>query len=207
MMRLAAIAVLLAVFAATEALCGVKADMLRENRLLESELKLAGRPGIYAVFDLRGKRISIKARGMALTEFPIRGASVWGTPADPVPLKLTEKDAFKNPKRVEIEPQRGQDEGESTLNALEVKDMPSRYVLRLDHIASIHIRPSVQGTFWRLLEAGRSLAGLVVLSFRSGWSFLRGKPFTEVDITLEEKDARTLYWTMHEGTPCILAMP
>jgi hypothetical protein len=208
MLRLRIIFLLLMLLAATNAVCSEKANVvLRENRLLESELKLARKPKIYAVFDLGNKRVSIKARGIELTEFPIENVTLWGNALAANPLSLVAKGSFIKPKRKRIKP--GQDNGQDTfeLDALEVNDMPSRYTLYLDRGVSVCVRAAPEGIFLRLLDAGYSLAGALVRPFYSTWYFLKKRPFTEVDITLKEKDARSLYWIMFEGTPCLLAPP
>jgi hypothetical protein len=207
MLRLRIIILLLALFAATEAVCSEKGNVLRENRFLDSELKLARKPKIYAVFDLRNKKVSIKVRGIELTEFPIENVTLWGNALAANPLSLVAKGSFIKPKRKKIEP--GQDKEQDTfeLDSLEVNDMPSRYTLYLDRGVSVRVRPAPEGIFLHLLDAGYSLTSTLARSFYSTWSLLKKRPFTEVDITLKKKDAQSLYWDMSEGTYCILAPP
>lgn len=207
MRRLGIIFLLLAVLTATEALCSEKADISRENRLLEAELKLARQSKIYAVFDLHHKNISVKIRGMELTNFPIEKVSVWGNPLPTTALSVLRKSSFVNPKRKEIDPGRNKADDNFELEALEVGDMPSRYVLYLDKGVSVCVRPGSTGIFSRLLDAGYYFTRVVTRSFYSTWSLLRKRPFTEADITLTKKDAQSLYWDIRRGTSCILGSP
>lgn len=207
MRRLGIIFLLLTVLAATEALCSEKADISRENRLLEAELRLARQSKIYAVFDLHDKKISIKIRGMELTSFPIEKASVWGNPLPTAALSVLRKGSFVNPERKKIDPGRNKEDDNFELEALEVSDMPSRYVLYLDRGVSVYVRPGPSGIFSRLLDAGYYFTRVLTRSFHSAWSLLRKKPFTETDIALAKKDAQALYWSIHGGTSCILDTP
>lgn len=200
----------LALFTAANAVCGQKADLLRENRRMEAELKLAKHPKIYVVFDLRGKKVSLRARGMEMTGFPIGTVSVWGNQLDDQPLSLVAKGTFIRPGRKKIKPGQAKEQApEDTfeLDALEMNDMPSRYTVYLERGVCVCVRPATKGFLLTLINAGDSFTRALARSFYSAWAFFRKKPFTEADITLNDKDARALYWAMSEGTPCILAPP
>jgi len=210
MTRIRIVLLLLAVFTVANAECLQKTDLLKENRLLESEAKVARKSKIYVVFDLGRKEVSIRARGMELTGFPVLDASLWGNPLTGRPLSLAAKGAFIKPGRKRIEPGQEKEQGAQETfepDTLEVNDMPARYTLYLEGGVTVCVRPAPHGIFLHLINAGHALTRTLARPFYSAWAFFRNKPFTEVDITLNDRDARALYWAMTEGTSCILAPP
>ena len=62
-----------------------------ENQLLESELKLTTKPNIYFVFNLKDKKVYIKAHGTTLRELQVNKVEYWGDNIQLKPLFLSEK--------------------------------------------------------------------------------------------------------------------
>ncbi|MGQ9801012.1 MAG: hypothetical protein ACUVRL_05030 [Candidatus Saccharicenans sp.] len=79
-------------------------QILKENRFLEEELKLAKTPQYYFVLNLREKTLELRARGMVLKSWK---ASELRYTGKPVPLQvttLTNKTALKPPERKVLNP-------------------------------------------------------------------------------------------------------
>lgn len=79
-------------------------QVLKENRFLEEELKLAKTPQYYFVLNLKEKTLELRARGMVLKSWK---ASELRYTGKPVPLQvttLTNKTALKPPERKVLNP-------------------------------------------------------------------------------------------------------
>ncbi|MCR4396950.1 MAG: hypothetical protein NUW07_09515 [Candidatus Saccharicenans sp.] len=79
-------------------------QILKENRFLEEEFKLAKTPQYYFVLNLREKTLELRARGMVLKSWK---ASELRYTGKPVPLQvttLTNKTALKPPERKVLNP-------------------------------------------------------------------------------------------------------
>jgi hypothetical protein len=133
---------------------------------------------------------------MTLQEWKFRSIDAWGAEPPLGALSLEKKSALFPPKRAQIKPAATEEEAASfELDALELKDMPSRFTLFLSEGIRVYIRPTARGFFPRLGNLGHILrwnlwVPLKNLSFR-----LRRKPFAAIDIKLDQKeDGQSLYW-------------
>ncbi|MGB9892952.1 MAG: hypothetical protein ACPLRA_00955 [Candidatus Saccharicenans sp.] len=91
--------------------------ILKENRFLEEELKLAKNPQYYFVLNLKEKKIELRARGMVLKSWK---ASELRYSGKPVPLKVTtlnNKTALNPPERKMIRP--GEEQSQEAKKAAE----------------------------------------------------------------------------------------
>ena len=85
-------------------------------------------------------------------------------------------------------------------DALELKDMPSRFSLFLTGGTRIYIRPKARGFFPRLGNIGHLLAWYVGAPLTNLTFELRKKPFAAIEVVLPQKeDAQALYWAFPEG--------
>jgi hypothetical protein len=196
---------ILTVSISANGLCFDKDFLIKENLLLESELKLAKKPNIYCIFNLRDKNVQIKANGILLKDFAIKKAFYWGNPNPVSPLVLAKKRTFIKPHRSKIKPESSNDDDTFELNPLEMDDMPSRYTLVLTPAVRISIKP--KGYFsnmWNVFSLINSSLALPLITF--GYSVI-GNPYTYVDIVLNKEDAKALYWSLSEGTGIILCPP
>jgi hypothetical protein len=190
-----------------EALANEKIRIARENRLLEAELKLAASPNIYVVFDLKEKKISMRARGKALRELTIENVDMWGDHLDGKPYRLIEKSTLLKPARKKIKPGENKKEDNFEIEALELNDMPSAYTLTLDRGLSIMVRSRPSGIFSFLYNSGHSFQRSISYPLRSVWNSVRKKTFTVIDIVLEKEASQALYWSFAEGNGCVLSPP
>jgi hypothetical protein len=176
------------------------------NSRWQPEYQLAKTPQIYLIFELVGRKILIKARGVVLRELLIESYSVWGTPVQPKPLALVSKSAIRKPKRTEVKPAQKEEKDPSAFPAIQVEDMPARYRLNFDEGIRIYVRPKSEGMLVTVLNLFSFLkSNLITRPIGFLWNELHGENFTEIAVYLNEKDARSLYWAFQEGFSCIIA--
>jgi len=197
----------MAFFISTDAACDNKGNLSSETQRLRAELKLAEKPDIYFIFNLKERKIYIKARGTLLREFRIIDMKYWGDYISANPLFLLKKSTFMKPGREKIKPGADQDGDEVEIDALELDDMPARYTLSLEGGVSISVTPEPEGLITGLCNiiysAGRYISGPVIMV----WNALRKKTFTSIYIVLNKKEAQALYWSFHEGNGSIIYPP
>jgi hypothetical protein len=179
--------------------------LIRESRLLKSEHQLARMPQIYVIFDLMEKKIRIKARGAVLKELSVEYFNLWGAPIEPKTFTLVKKTAFFKPKKTKIKPKKN-DEGTIEPHTLEVGDMPVRYRLNFDGCVWLYVRSKPEGVISGLLTIFSHLkASVITRPIGTLWNALRRQTFSEIDIYLTEKDAKSLYWALPEGLRCVIS--
>lgn len=174
-----------------------------ENKLIERELSLAKKSNLYFVFNLKEKTIRIKAQGVILRELPIHDVHVWGSSLPGDSLVLKKKSTFVKPRRKSIKPAEHEETDNFEIQALEFDDMPSRYTLVLDKQVCISVKPH-KGLLSKTGNGVSSVKNAIVHPFMSFWYAVRGQPYTAIDIFLEKKDAKALYWSFQEGTESVL---
>lgn len=184
-----------------------KENYLRENRVLEQELKLAGKPKVYFVFDLREKTAFIKARGIPLREIKIKSFRRWGGPLAAAAYSLKEKRTLFRPGRETIKPGEERDKDDYRIEALELADMPSRFTLVFDGGLRISIRPETEGIISGTSNLLHSALRWLTRPLAMLWHSVRGKPYSTVDLVLHKNDARTIFWSFSEGSAAVVYLP
>ena len=184
-------------------------DLRYENEVLESELALAQKAQVYFIFNLKDKKIYLKARGANRRELPIDQIKGWNLPLSAKPHPLLKKSSLFKPRREEIDPK--QKETAATdkfeIDALELDDMPSRYNLILDGGLVVTVRPKPAGIL-SYLESGASSLGLYLSRpLFTLWGLLTKKPYSSLYISMDKIDAQSLYWSFYEGSQCITYNP
>lgn len=173
---------------------------LFEHRLAQEELQLAKTPSLYFIISLKSRTIALKSRGITLREWGIDGLHAWGDPPSPEPVTLRKKSTLFPPRRNKIKPAANED-AESTfeLDALELKDMPSRFTLFLSGDLRIYVRAKAGGFLPRLGNVGHFFAWHVWAPLTNLVFELRKRPFAALEIVLPRKeDSQTLYWAFPE---------
>jgi len=195
-----ALAVFIALFLTSFARGGAPPEFL-ENRLAKEELTLAKTPSLYFIVLLKSKVIALRSRGMTLQEWKIQGLHAWGDAAPLGALTLAKKSTLFPPKRAKIKPAASEEEAATfELDALELKDMPSRFTLFLSGEIRIEVRTKTSGFFSRLGNFGHIVAWNLWVPLKNLAFQLRKKPFGAIDIRLEKKDdGEALYWALHDG--------
>ena len=170
-----------------------------ENRLAKEELALAKTPALYFVVRLNSKKISLKSRGMDLAEWSIESLHAWGEPPPLGVLTLEKKS--KLPERTKIQPASSDEEAATfELDALELKDMPSKFTLFLSGGIRVYVRPKAKGFFPRLGSFGHFLAWNFWVPLKNLALKLRNKPFTAIVIRLPSaEDGQAVFWAFPDG--------
>ena len=147
-----------------------------------------------------------------LKEMKIEDIKFWGRPLDTKPRTLLKKSSLFEPKREKIEPEKSQ-EKETTdtssfeVKALELKDMPTSYRLVFHESIFISIRPKATGIISKLYNTGRYISWYLSRPILTVWNSIRSKPFTAIYLTVNEEDARSIYWSLTENSESIIYHP
>ncbi len=170
------------------------------NKLLQEELKLAQAPASYVIFDLEKRVVSLKARGMSLREWKIESLRRWGNPAALEIISLHKKSALFAPKRKKIKPGANQSGDKFELDVLELKDMPSSFVLSMSGGLSIYVNSRPGNFLARMASLSRGVKWFSWLPLKNLWFQIRKKPFSCLDIRVgDAAEAKALYWALGEG--------
>ncbi|MFO7666594.1 MAG: hypothetical protein R6V76_08250 [Desulfobacterales bacterium] len=180
---------------------------IRERRFLEEELKLSRKPDIYFVFNLKGKTIYIKSRGIPLKKLQIKDYDLWGSPVFVNAYRVKEKSALIEPEREMIKPGENKKNDKYKVDAFELTDMPSRYTVVLESGIVIHIKPPTDGIASGISNFSYSSARFLTRPILTLWNVLKGKPYTAIDIVLDKNDARAFYWSLSENSITVIDTP
>jgi hypothetical protein len=176
-------------------------DAWRSSQALRLELELAKYPALYYLVDFSGHQILLKSRGMVLKEWRIESIRRWGDALSPMAFALEKKSSFFPPRRAKIKPGTDEEEGSFELDALELKDMPSSFVLYLSGGVRVYIRPKPRNLVSRIGGLVRFLAWNLWVPWKNLGHEMRGKPFAAIDLSFSStEDAQSLYWSLADGT-------
>lgn len=184
-----------------------KGMQIRENRLLEEELKLSRKPDIYFVFNLKEKTIYIKARGISLKDMRITSLNCWGTPVPVKAYQVKKKRAFNEPERELIKPGESKINEKYQVDAYELSDMPSSYTIHLESGIEIYIRPLTEGFASAVSNTFYASVRFITRPMLILWNIFKGNAYTAIDIVLDDIDARAIYWSLSEKTATIIDTP
>lgn len=204
----------------------VGADELGElessNLRLRAEYELAAKQQLYFVFDLPAKKVQFKASGISVAELPVQALTIWGQVGNKDKLRtVAAKHSYFTPKRdmVKIEQPEQSAEPEAKpktedepkaepkkfeLEALELSDMPSSFQVRFDDGLLLSVKPAQEGFFpqvWGAIAKGFWYLSRPLISV---WNFLHKKTYTEILLTMPSKDAQLIYWSLADGSSCLL---
>jgi hypothetical protein len=114
---------------------------------------------------------------------------------------LEKKTTLNPPQRTKIKPAATEEEAAAfELEALELKDMPSRFTLFLTGNIRISIRTKPSGLLPRLRDLGHIVAWNLGVPLNNLAFRLKNRPFGAIDIKLEKKeDGQSLYWALPDG--------
>jgi len=197
------------------------ADLTQTNRLLQAEYELASSQRLYFLIDLPAYRIQFRASGTTLVELPILSLRSWGRPADGIAYTLAEKTARKEPEREQVlipgrEPEKpaepvieAKKPAGPVVQALEIGDMPTDYVLKLDDgtLLTVHARFEEAGGLANWRQTITRLGWFVTRPLISVWHHWRGNTYNEMLLILPEREARMLYWSFQKGSRCLVRWP
>ena len=199
-----------------------KAALAKKQDALTAEYGLAKEAKFYFVFDVLGRKIELRVRGMVLMTWPVADMRFWGRPEFSGTVELTKKTALKAPERIVLKPGDAEPSikvptpkpgvsvltataADYDLEALELRDMPTRFGLDLDNGLHISIKASsgeARGLAARLSDAWRWYVRLPLADL---FGERKGKPLSELEISFkDEKDAQSLYWHFFDGIKGII---
>lgn len=179
-------------------------NYIKQNRLLEEEIKLSRKPVIYFVVNIDENKIVIKSRGINLKELNFQDSGCWGRPVSVNTYQVKKKSTFIKPGRETITPKDDKEKNTFELEALELKDMPSRYTIALEGGATLFVRPLTVGFVSAIGNAYYSSVKYITRPLSMVWNTLKGTPYTAFDIVLNENDARAFYWSLSEDSTVIV---
>lgn len=190
-----------------------------EERLLQLELQLARKTNIYFIIDLQENRVYVKARGIVLRDLEIKGKRFWGQ-ADTVKLYVMNgKAAYAEPQREEVIPENMKKDEDPPapapagttaavdIKALEIDDMPTSFILKLDDNFNVYVRPDNKGMLLGFYSIVNSINWYISQPMLTVWYSIKKSPHVALNLFLEEQDARALYWTIHEGSEVLIYNP
>jgi hypothetical protein len=196
-----------------------RASLAKKQDVLGAEYSLAKEARFYFVFDVLGRKIELRVRGMVLRTWPVESMRFWGRPEFAGPVELVKKTTLKMPERIVIKPGESElvapapgtkpaEPGSSAdydLEALELRDMPKRFGLDLNNGLRITIMAKtggVPGLGERLKEAWRWYISLPLRNLigRKG-----PKSPSELELVFtDEKDPQSIYWHLFDGIKGII---
>jgi hypothetical protein len=179
------------------------------HRLLKAEVELGSQPRVYFVFDLPAGKILVRSSGITVAEMAIAASRVWGRVPEIKIRSVIEKHSLFVPRRENSAPSPREkiEAGKFDLKALELEDMPKTFQLLLDDGTRISIRTFRPGFFSRLFQFPTEAFWYLTRPLISDWNFFRGKPYTELLISLQPRDAQQLYWSTDERARCLVHWP
>lgn len=201
-----------------------RSALARKQEALTAEYGLAKDAQFYFVFDVEGRKIELRVRGMVLRSWPIAGMRFWGRPDFAGTVALAKKTTLKAPERIIIKP--GQEESlvkvpaakpaagqaaapatsaDYDLEALELRDMPGKFSLEFDNGLHVTIRAKsgeAPGLGARLKDAWRWYVEMP-LSAVVGRGRAKTRPELEL-IFEDEKDPQAIYWHFYDGIKGII---
>lgn len=184
----------------------------RENTILETELKIAGKPFTYLMLDVNTKKIYLKAKGVILKEFNINDIKIFGKRHIVQNYVFIKRNALFSPKRAEIVPQQnkngtiGNPTGISAqTDTYDIEDMPTNYILYFNNDLSISVTPQFHNNIF-LSALNYIKKKLIHLwnSLQLIWNYLKKTPFTRIETVMDTDDARALYWSLPENADFII---
>ncbi len=182
---------------------------LKMNTRLKEELALARSPALYFIFDLGGKNISLRSRGMVLQKWNIESLRSWGGQPPLEILTVIKKSALFAPKRKEIKPGEADEQGDKfELDALELKDMPSSYAFYIDKGIYLYFRPKPRRFFSRVANIGHIFVWYLWIPLRNLTFEAKRKPFRAIEVRLgSREDCQSIYWSFSEGIKGLFFSP
>jgi hypothetical protein len=200
-----------------------KGALAKKQSALSAEYGLAKEAKFYFVFDVLGRKIELRARGMVLKTWPIREMRFWGRPEFTGTVELVKKTALKAPERIVIKPGETEEAvkpapaaapaapgsvaapADYDLEAIELRDMPRRFGLDLDNGLHITVKArtgQAPGFGFRMKEAWRWYIGLPLQDLIGK----RGEhELAELEVILvSELDAQSIYWHFFDGIKGII---
>jgi len=189
------------------------------NKRLRAEYELAASQQIYFMFDLQMSLVQFKSSGISVAELPLHSVRAWGPIATDKVRTVASKHSFFTPEREVLKPPSPEESGKAEvkteantksdpkkfeLAALELSDMPTSFQLRFDDGLRITVRPDAEGFFSRLWGALGKGFWYLSRPLLTLWHYFHEQSHIEILLTMPPKDAQLLYWSLTEGSSCLI---
>ncbi len=198
-----------------------KANLAKRQNSLNSEYSLAKESSFYFVFDVPGKKLELRVRGMVLRSWPIQSMRFWGKPDFSGNVELVKKSTLKAPKRIVIKPGDAEkaepaaatapaaapaaNPAEYDLEALELRDMPKTFSLDFDNGLRVTVKTNGAGSGGFLGSMREAWRWYVALPLRNLFFPRTGKGASELEVAFDnERDAQSIYWHLFDGIKGII---
>ncbi len=179
------------------------ANILQTQKLAAAEYELAKQPNFYFMLDVKRRTIELRVRGMALRTWKVASFRYWGLPSLSGTVSLVKKSALKPPQRNVIKPgeaEKKAEAGKFELEALELKDMPTRFSLDFDNGLHVSVATAGKARETGLQKLRTAWYWYVKLPLKNMSMSRRGKAVSELEFTFaDDRDAQALYWIFFDG--------
>ena len=200
-----------------------KAALAKKQATLTAEYGLAKEAKFYFVFDVLGRKIELRVRGMVLETWPIEAMRFWGQPDFSGTVEMVKKTTLKAPERIVIKP--GETEAPAIkpspssaapgtasttspdydLEALELRDMPGRFSLDLDNGLHITVKSKNGGSLGFGAKLRDSWRWYIRLPLTNLFGPRQDKALSELELVIaDEKVAQSIYWHLFDGIKGII---
>lgn len=203
-----------------------KAALTKKQDNLTAEYGLAKEANFYFVFDVLGRKIELRVRGMVLKTWPVEAMKFWGQPDFSGTVELAKKTALKAPERIIIKPGETEEPvvkaasalpgkpaaagaeaapADYDLEALELRDMPKRFSLDLDNGLHVTVTAKTGGSMGFGAKLKEALRWYVRLPLMNLFGPRQDKKPSELELVIaDEKDAQSIYWHLFDGIKGII---
>lgn len=201
-----------------------KVELAKKQQALNAEYSLAKDANFYFVFDVPGRKLELRVRGMVLRTWPLQSIRFWGEPHFSGSVELARKTALKAPERIVIKPGETEEPAPAPappakpaatgaaataadfdLEALELRDMPKRFQLGFDNGLNVTIKAKDAGSRGLGGTLGDAWRWYIDLPLRNLFGANEGQALSELELVFEdEKDAQSIYWHFFDGIKGII---
>jgi hypothetical protein len=194
-----------------------KAALSKKQDALNGEYVLAKEANFYFVFDVLGRKLELRVRGMVLRSWRLQSTRFWGRPDFTGAVELIKKSTLKAPERIVIKPGDSEEaalapaakpappnptatSADYDLEALELRDMPKRFSLDFDNGLHVTVKAKSGDSTGIGSALKDSWRWYIALPLRNLFSARQGKGLSELELVFEdEKDAQAIYWHFFDG--------
>lgn len=203
-----------------------KAALAKRQDALNAEYSLAKDAKFYFVFDVNGRKLELRVKGMVLRTWRIQAMRFWGKPDLAGTVELVKKTTINTPERIVIKP--GESElitpspaakpavassatdavtasADYDLEALELRDMPKSFGLDFDNGLHVTVKAKgggPQGIGGAMKEAWR---WYFRFPLRNVFGPRQERGLSELELFFDDgKDAQSIYWHLFDGIKGII---
>lgn len=175
-----------------------RAGLQEAARVLQEEIKLAGRPHTYLLIDLVSATVHIKGRGMDLHRIPIQHWWLSTRDGSAAAFRVVQRPPVARPK---IDPA-----GSSEQEPISLADMPVAYTVVCTPSLSLEVLPPASQHLWLWTLSSGRLWWRRVVGWGKRWYASPESP-PHLRLILSSEDAQSLAWSLVDGMPLLIRRP